>query len=162
MLWAGTASFGEERGEVWGAHLAWSGNSRVNAERLPDGRAVLQLGELLLPGEVVLAPGESYRTPAGVRRALPRRPQPRQPRSSTPCVREHQPTAPRPVVLNTWEAVYFDHDFDTLVRLADARRGSASSGSSSTTDGSGAVATTGRASATGGSHRTPIPTVWRR
>ncbi len=26
---------------------------------------------------------------------------------------------PRPVVLNTWEAVYFDHDFDTLSRLAE-------------------------------------------
>ena len=26
---------------------------------------------------------------------------------------------PRPVVLNTWEAVYFDHDFDTLTRLAE-------------------------------------------
>ena len=26
------------RGEVWGAHLAWSGNHHVLAERLPDGR----------------------------------------------------------------------------------------------------------------------------
>jgi alpha-galactosidase len=26
---------------------------------------------------------------------------------------------PRPVVLNTWEAVYFDHNLDTLRRLAD-------------------------------------------
>ncbi|WP_101618336.1 alpha-galactosidase [Bifidobacterium margollesii] len=28
-------------------------------------------------------------------------------------------TKPRPVILNTWEAVYFDHDFDTLAALAD-------------------------------------------
>ena len=27
---------------------------------------------------------------------------------------------PRPVILNTWEAVYFDHSFDTLKKLADA------------------------------------------
>ena len=26
---------------------------------------------------------------------------------------------PRPVIFNTWEAVYFDHDFDTLAALAD-------------------------------------------
>ncbi|MGH3704118.1 MAG: alpha-galactosidase, partial [Agromyces sp.] len=29
------------------------------------------------------------------------------------------PRSPRPVTLNTWEAVYFDHDVDTLVELAD-------------------------------------------
>ena len=162
VLWAGTASFGEERGEVWGAHLAWSGNSRVNAERLPDGRAVLQLGELLLPGEVVLAPGESYRTP--------------------PVYAVHSP-AGRNVASRQFHAVVprapadgpppggAQHLGSRLLRprlrhagraSPSARRGSASSGSSSTTGGSAAVATTGRASATGGSHRTPIPTVWRR
>ncbi|MDK7046848.1 alpha-galactosidase, partial [Escherichia coli] len=26
---------------------------------------------------------------------------------------------PRPVILNTWEAVYFEHDFATLKSLAD-------------------------------------------
>ena len=26
---------------------------------------------------------------------------------------------PRPVILNTWEAVYFNHDYDTLTALAD-------------------------------------------
>ena len=122
VVWAGTASFGEERGEVWGAHLAWSGNSRVSAERLPDGRAVLQLGELLLPGEVVLAPGESYRTPPvyAVHSPAGRNVASRQFHA---VVREHQPADPRPVVLNTWEAVYFDHDFDTLVRLAERAAG---------------------------------------
>ncbi len=29
------------------------------------------------------------------------------------------PSTPRPVLLNIWEAVYFDHDFDTLRGLAD-------------------------------------------
>ena len=120
MLWAGTAGFGEQTGEVWGAHLAWSGNSRVHAMRLPDGRTVVQLGELLHPGEVVLRPGERYATPVvyavhstsglGVAsrqfHAVVR---------SSPAHRDR----PRPVVLNTWEAVYFDHDFDTLSRLAE-------------------------------------------
>ena len=105
---------------MWGAHLAWSGNSRVSAERLPDGRRRAPAGELLRPGEVVLAPGEAYRTPpvyavhspAGLNvasRAVPRR-----------RARPAPPAAPRPVLVNTWEAVYFDHDLDTLRGLADA------------------------------------------
>jgi alpha-galactosidase len=32
--------------------------------------------------------------------------------------RPTHPASPRPVVLNTWEAVYFDHDLDTLIELA--------------------------------------------
>jgi alpha-galactosidase len=120
LLWAGTTGFGEQRGEVWGAHLAWSGNSRVLAARLPDGRAMVQLGELLHPGEIVLAPGDSYSTPpvyavhstAGLGAASH---QFHAVVRSSPAHRER----PRPVVLNTWEAVYFNHDFDTLVRLAE-------------------------------------------
>ena len=33
--------------------------------------------------------------------------------------RPTHPRRPRPVVLNTWEAVYFDHDLDRLRRLAE-------------------------------------------
>jgi alpha-galactosidase len=121
LVWAGTPGFGEWFGEVWGAHLAWSGNHVVLAERLPDGRRYLQLGELLHPGEVVLNPGESYATPEviavhsvdgltpaswGFHRHLRARPS--------------HPRSPRPVLLNTWEAVYFDHDTDRLCALADA------------------------------------------
>jgi alpha-galactosidase len=119
LLAAGTPGFGFRTGEVWAVHTAWSGNHRSYAERLPSGQAVLGGGELLLPGEVRLLPGESYPTPwlvashgqgldavsARVHRWLRARP-------------EH-PRRPRPVVLNTWEAVYFDHDFATLRRLAD-------------------------------------------
>jgi alpha-galactosidase len=120
LVFAGTTGFGEQRGEVWGAHLAWSGNSRVHATRLPDGRPLLQLGELLHPGEVVLRPGESYATPpvyavhstAGLGAAT------RQFHAVVRTSPARRPR-PRPVVLNTWEAVYFDHDFVTLCRLAD-------------------------------------------
>ena len=119
ILWAGTSGFGEQRGEVWGVHLAWSGNSRISAERLPDGRALVQVGELLHPGEVVLGPGESYRTPQvyAVHSGAGMTPASRQFHA---VVRDaHGARRPRPVVLNTWEAVYFDHDFDTLVALAE-------------------------------------------
>ena len=34
--------------------------------------------------------------------------------------RPAHPSRPRPVLLNTWEAVYFDHDLDKLKALADA------------------------------------------
>ena len=99
-------------------HVAWSGNHVSYAERLSTGAAVLGGGELLLPGEVVLAAGQSYSGPwiygahgiglddlaARFHAHLRGRP--------------HHPRRPRPVVLNTWEAVYFDHDLDRLIELA--------------------------------------------
>ena len=124
VLTAGTPGFGFRRGEVWGVHTAWSGDHVHLAERLPEGAgqadAVLSGGELLHPGEVRLARGESHTTPwtflawsdqgldgmsARFHRWLRARPT--------------HPASPRPVVLNTWEAVYFDHDLDRLTELAD-------------------------------------------
>ncbi|MEM9034881.1 MAG: alpha-galactosidase [Actinomycetota bacterium] len=122
VLWAGTAGFDEQHGEVWGFHLGWSGNCRIMAERLADGRRYLQAGELLFPGELGLEPGETMEAPplyaaysgiglGGVSRAFHRE---LRSRPSHPS-----PDKPRPVILNTWEAVYFQHDVDTLERLAD-------------------------------------------
>jgi alpha-galactosidase len=105
---------------VWAVHLGWSGDAAYAAERGPAGFAQLGAAELLTPGEVALAPGETYAAPPlyavhsaagldGVAAAFHRllRARPSHPRS------------PRPVVLNTWEAVYFDHDLERLRRLAD-------------------------------------------
>jgi alpha-galactosidase len=114
---------GEQSGETFGFHLAWSGNHRLWAETLSDGRAYVQLGELLLPGEIRLAPGEAYRSPdlvcawsdqgrSGLSRAfhahVRARPQHARLRAK-----------PRPVHYNTWEAVYFDHDPARLMLLAE-------------------------------------------
>ena len=63
LIFAGEAGFGEWHGEVWGVHLAWSGNHTMLAERLDDGRRYVQVGELLHPGEIVLEAGETYTTP---------------------------------------------------------------------------------------------------
>ncbi|HET9657347.1 MAG TPA: alpha-galactosidase [Kineosporiaceae bacterium] len=124
LLAAGTPGFGFRHGEVWAVHTAWSGNHVHLAERLPEGAGsggsgVLSGGELLLPGEIRLAAGQTYSTPwvcftysadgldgasAQVHRWLRSRP-------------EH-PRRPRPLTLNSWEAVYFDHDFDRLAGLA--------------------------------------------
>jgi alpha-galactosidase len=120
LMFAGTPGYGEWHGSVWGAHLAWSGNHVVHADRLPDGRRYVQLGELLHPGELSLEPGESYRTPeviavhseSGLTAATQQFHRHLRSRAA-------HPTSPRPVLVNTWEAVYFDHDLDTLRALAD-------------------------------------------
>ncbi|WP_317451027.1 alpha-galactosidase [Microbacterium thalassium] len=120
----GTPGFSFRVGEVWAAHIAWSGNQETLVERLPEGagvhRTVLGAGELLDAGEVGLAPHDTYRSPtvmfawsdtgidgitARFHTSIRSRPQ--------------HPRSPRPLLLNTWEAVYFDHDLDTLTNLAD-------------------------------------------
>ncbi|WP_308470186.1 alpha-galactosidase [Kineococcus rubinsiae] len=121
VLAVGTPGFGFRAGEVWGQHVAFSGNHRSLAERLSTGAAVLRGGELLLPGEVRLAPGASYETPwvfgayaaAGLDEVAARF-------HAHLRSRPHHPSTPRPVIMNTWEAVYFDHDLDRLVELARA------------------------------------------
>jgi alpha-galactosidase len=118
ILAAGTAGFGTRDGEVWALHVAWSGNHVTYAERLSSGAAVLGGGELLLPGEIALAAGETYTGPwvyaahgTGLDGIAARF-------HTHLRARAHHPRRPRPVVLNTWEAVYFDHDLGRLTELA--------------------------------------------
>jgi len=120
LLVAGTAGFGFERGLVHAAHLAFSGNQRIAAEKLVTGSAFLQAGELLAPGEIRLAPGASYSTPTviaswgdGLTELSARI-------HTRLRARDVHPQTPRPVTLNTWEAVYFDHDLGRLTALAQA------------------------------------------
>lgn len=117
----GTEDFGETSGGVIGAHLAWSGNHRVLHERLPDGTRQLQMGELLLPGEVMLEPGESYKSP-DVHFSFSDRGLGLLSGNFHDFLRSEilpkQTRNPRPVTLNTWEAVYFDHAPAKLSHLA--------------------------------------------
>ena len=127
---AGTPGFGFRSGEVWATHLAWSGDKRTWAERSPLGAATLGSGELLAPGELTLTVGESYSSPwtvavysaAGLDGLSARlHPWIRSWSTLRAAAAPGIPAGrPRPVVLNTWEAVYFDHDLPTLARLADA------------------------------------------
>ncbi|MCF3962290.1 alpha-galactosidase [Streptomyces fuscigenes] len=124
LLTLGVPGFGFRTGEVWGLHVAWSGNQRWLAERLPEGAgvdgAVLGGGELLAPGEIRLAPGESYTTPEclfvwsdeGLDGLADRF-------HDRLRARGGHPATPRPLTLNTWEAVYFDHRLERLLDLAD-------------------------------------------
>ncbi len=116
LLHVGVPGFSFSEGEIWAVHTAWSGNHTHYAERLFTGAQVIGGGELLLPGEVILQPGQTYTTPwiygshghglDGVARRFHR----------FLRARESHPSTTRPVTLNVWEAVYFDQD---LARLAD-------------------------------------------
>jgi len=123
LLAAGTPGFNFRSGQVWAVHTAWSGNHATYAELGLSGIRMLGGGEVLLPGEVRLEPGATYSTPwlyaaygdgldaiaAAFHTQLRSRPT--------------HPSSPRPVVLNTWEAVYFEHDLATLTELAELGAG---------------------------------------
>ncbi|WP_326570859.1 alpha-galactosidase [Actinacidiphila glaucinigra] len=124
LVAVGVPGFGFREGEVWGLHVAWSGDQRYLVEQLPEGAgvhaAVLGGGELLRAGEVRLAPGDTHRTPvchyawsgAGLDGLADRF-------HTLLRDRPGHPRRPRPVILNSWEAVYFDHAPERLLRLAD-------------------------------------------
>jgi alpha-galactosidase len=131
---AGTAGFGNRHGKVWATHLAWSGNHEQFADSVADGRTMIGGSELLGPAEAVLAPGGTYTTPAlfaaysdhgldGISEAFYAWFRNRAHHVLPPADaagRRAGAGTPRPVVLNTWEAVYFDHNLATLIELADS------------------------------------------
>lgn len=107
-------------GSAWATSIAWSGNSHYLLERGFDGGQSIGAGELLLPGEVVLEPGETYFSPAmvsvyssegldGVSAAY----------HSHIRARTMHPRSPRPLTLNMWEALYFNHDEVAIRELVD-------------------------------------------
>lgn len=118
-LIAATHSAGWERGAQRGVHLAWSGNSTHFAVRTPYTRGFIGAGELLVGGEVCLRRGQSYETPEllaswgdGTNELAYR---------FHAHLRQLHPgfsQRVRPVTLNTWEALYYDHDIDKMMRLA--------------------------------------------
>ena len=116
----GTRGFGNRFGSVWATHFGFSGNRVTSVEKTPTGPALIGNAELLGAGEIVLAAGESYETPCtyasysahgldGITDTFHR----------WLRSRATHPVTVRPVVLNTWEAVYFDHNLHSLVELAD-------------------------------------------
>lgn len=118
-MFCGEAGFDFGRGRVWGLHVGHSGNGRTWVERTSTGRQVIGGGELLLPGEICLDTGESYRSPwvygqctEGLDDAA------RQLHRWERSLPAH-PGFERPVSLNVWEAVYFNHDLETLLALAE-------------------------------------------
>ena len=113
-----------DSGLVFGAHLAWSGNSQQTIDWLADAQYQWQFGEWLAPGEVRLAPGAQLQTPqllascstqgldglaANFHAALRQR-----------LTWPGGAMRPRPVHLNTWEGFYFDLEPVKVMALADA------------------------------------------
>ena len=120
-LMAGPQGFSEQQGEVWGFHLGWSGNHQLRADVKSDGRRFIQAGELFFSGEMTLSCGESYTTPSlyacyspqglnGISQAFHQ------------YVRTQVLSFPtdkvRPVHLNTWEGIYFEHNPDYIMDMA--------------------------------------------
>ena len=109
-----------QSGKAWAISIAWSGNSQYLVEKLFDGTLSIGAGELLLPGEVILEVGEQYEAPDlfavytsegldGVSSAFHQHLR----------ARNVHPKRPRPLTLNMWEAVYFDHNEEKIKELVD-------------------------------------------
>lgn len=123
-LYVMTQDAGWHSGVTFALQLAWSGDSELAIERDDEGYWTLAAQALLAPGEIVLEPGRSYHAPDAILAISSRgrngamaqqhaavRAQVRWPGGSM---------APRKVHLNSWEACYFDHDADRILRLAKA------------------------------------------
>ncbi len=101
-------------------HTAWSGNHRHYAERVYTGEQVLGGGEVLLPGEIVLAQRRDVRDARGsTARTVTGSTRSRTDSTTTCALSASIARAERPVTLNVWEAVYFRHDAAELIALAD-------------------------------------------
>lgn len=108
-----------DRGDAWGVHVAFSGNHRTLAERSFTGERLLYGGELLLPGEVELAPGQTYAGP-WIYGAFGRGLDELAGRFHDHLrSRPNHPQTARPVVMNVWEAVYFEHDLKRILPLVE-------------------------------------------
>lgn len=118
VVFTGTQNFSEEHGEVWGIHTAWSGNFDIYCDALTESLRVVHVGELLTPGELALQPGETYTTPQTVVAYSGRGINAVSQQFHAYMRSKHPVDVSRPVILNTWEAVYFNHDVETLKKLA--------------------------------------------
>ena len=114
----------EESGPCLGVHLGWSGNHRMVLERLTTGECQLQMGVLHFSREGHLGTGESLETPeifvAHSDQGLNDMSQKFHAYVRGNILKLPDAEKPRPVTVNTWEALYFDHRLERLKALADA------------------------------------------
>ena len=109
-----------QSGEAWAVSLAWSGDSQYCVEKNYEGVQSIGASEILLPGEVILGRGESYKAPElfawyssngldGLAQKL----------HAHLRARKVHPKKARPLTLNMWEAIYFNHDERKVKELID-------------------------------------------
>lgn len=116
----GEPGFGEDTGNVYAFTLGWSGNTRLRMDPRREGEFIVQLGELLLDGDEAY---DCFDTPwayatfsaCGLNGAGAVLQRFVRGRINPPLARSRE----RPVHYNTWEAVYFKHDMETLRDLAE-------------------------------------------
>ena len=100
--------------------VAWSGNNIHHVEKLTDDNISIGAGEYLLPGEIILGKGQSYTTPKVIACYSPDGLDGITNRHYAHIrARAKHPKSPRPLTLNLWEAVYFDHDFAKLSAMVE-------------------------------------------
>lgn len=119
LLAVGVPGFSFEHGLIYGVHFGWSGNSATFAQRTPYTHGTIGGGELLEPGELILRKEEEYTTPTlfavcgdGLNEIGTQ---------FHSFIRAQHPklrNGIRPVILNTWEAMYFEQDEDKITKLA--------------------------------------------
>lgn len=117
----GTRGFNWETGRCHATHVGWSGNVTHFVTRTPYSPALIGGGELLHAGEICLETRETYQSPrvyASWGDGLNQLSQ----RFHQYLLAQHTAffRKPRPVTLNTWEAVYFNHDEEVMRALAEA------------------------------------------
>lgn len=121
-LITGSRNFSESQGSVWGVHLGWSGNHRLRAEVKTDGRRYIQAEALYLPGEMAISEGETLWTPwlyaSHSSQGLNGMSQQFHRFLRANIIRFVQ-DKPRPVHLNTWEGIYFDHSPAYIMKMAE-------------------------------------------
>jgi len=118
----GDDGFSEQRGDVMCAVLAWSGSHINRIEALSDGRKYCQSGISLDTGDIVLAAKETFSAPVSYFK------RDNGCNAVSQCLHRFQrkeilpgwTRELRPVHANSWEALYFDHDIETLKSLIDA------------------------------------------
>jgi alpha-galactosidase len=118
------AATDDQTGLCLAMHLGWSGNHRLLVERLPNGDIQVQMGALLFSGEGNLGPGETIQSPdlycAHSARGLNDVSRKLHAHVRNNICKWPLADKPRPVSVNTWEAIYFDHNHERLTSLVDA------------------------------------------
>jgi alpha-galactosidase len=116
-VFIGGRGFADDHGDVYGVTLGWSGSHRLLIERLREGDTIVQGGALgvEIAGNYESPPLYAAYSPRGLNGVM---------QAFHAFVRARiAPNSvarrPRPVHYNTWEAVYFRHDVETLKALAE-------------------------------------------
>ena len=117
---------GEEEGEVLGFSLVYSGNFLAQAEVDTWDTTRVTLGINPFGFDWKLAPGERFQTPEAVMvysgRGMGEMSRTFHRLYRSRLARGYWRDRPRPILINNWEATYFDFDEDKLVSIARAAR----------------------------------------